>query len=337
MIIVMRYGASEEDILRVIEQVERSGCEAHLDRGVERTIIGVRSGRHDLSPESFQRLPGVADAVRILKPYKLASREFHPSFTRIGLGRFEINEASFGVIAGPCSVESREQITETAKAVKAAGAHALRGGAFKPRSSPYAFQGFGEEGLKWLLCAGQEAELPVVTEVMHPGNIEMVARYADVLQIGARNMQNYDLLKEVASVGKPVFLKRGMAARVEDLLLSAEYLLDGGCGQVILCERGIRTFETATRNTMDIAAVPVLKKLTHLPVFVDPSHAAGYSDYVMPLALAAAAAGADGIMVEVHPNPAEARSDGPQSLTFPSFAELMESCRRVAQVVGRQV
>lgn len=337
MIVVMKYGASEEQISAVVGRIEQSGCEAHIDRGVERAIIGIRSGRHDLTPELFLPLPGVADAVRILKPFKLASREFHPSPTRFSLGCFEVAEDVLGVIAGPCSVEGRQQMKESAAAVKSAGAHALRGGAFKPRSSPYAFQGLGEEGLKLLKEAGDEVGLPVVTEVMHPGSIELVARYADILQIGARNMQNYDLLRDVAAAGKPVFLKRGMAAKVEDLLMSAEYLLDGGCDRVILCERGIRTFETATRNTLDISVIPVIKKLSHLPVYIDPSHASGYAEYVAPLALAAVAAGADGLMIEVHPRPEEAKSDGPQSLTPTAFHDLMELCRRVAGIVGRRL
>ncbi len=337
MIVVMQVNATDEQIEGVLARIQAVGCQPHVDRGVERTIIGVRTGRHDIAPETFKMLPGVQDAVRILKPYKQTSREFHPSDTV-----FEVKGARFGgpeltMIAGPCSIESEEQIMSTARAVKQAGATVLRGGAFKPRSSPYSFQGMGEEGLRLLADAGREVGLPVVTEVMHPRNIDLVAAYADIMQIGARNMQNYDLLKEVSMVHKPVFLKRGMAATMQDLLLSAEYLLDGGCSEVILCERGIRTFETATRNTMDIAAVPVLKAMSHLPVAVDPSHASGHVEYIKSLTLAAVAAGADSIMVEVHPNPAEASSDGPQSLTFDMFADLMQSCRQVAAAVGRKM
>jgi 3-deoxy-7-phosphoheptulonate synthase len=331
----MRSGATDADIKRVVEVIEENGYESYLDKGVERSIIGIRTGRHDLTPENFRMLPNVEDVVRILKPYKLASREFHPTDTV-----FEVKGATFGgsditLMAGPCSIESEEQIFSTARAVKAAGAKVLRGGAFKPRSSPYAFQGMGEEGLKLMADAGRELDMPICTEVMHPRNLDLVAAYSDILQIGARNMQNYDLLKEVAMVHKPVFLKRGMAATVEDLLMSAEYLLDGGCENVILCERGIRTFETATRNTLDISAVPVLKKLSHLPVVIDPSHASGHVEYVKSLSLCAIAAGADGLMVEVHPCPGKALSDGPQSLTFEMFADLVAACRRVAEAVGR--
>ena len=337
MIIVMRMDAAETDISRVVNKIQQAGGEAKLDRGVERTIIGVRTGRHDLSPESFQMLPGVEDAVRINKPYKLASREFHPSDTI-----FTIRGATFGggsvvMIAGPCSIESEEQILESARAVKAAGGKILRGGAFKPRSSPYSFQGLGEEGVRLLADAGRETGLPVVTEVMHPRQIDLVAAYADMIQVGARNMQNFDLLKELATVHKPILLKRGMAATVEDLLMSAEYLLAGGFDEVILCERGIRTFETATRNTLDLSAVPVLKKMSHLPVAVDPSHAAGQAGLVPALALAAVAAGADGLLVEIHPDPAAAKSDGPQSLTFAAFQSLMDQCRKVAEALGRSL
>lgn len=337
MIIVMRPGATDEEIQKVVGRIEDAGCEPNLDRGVERTIIGIRTGRHDLKPELFKMLPGVADAVRILKPYKQTSREFQSSNTV-----FECKGAVFGsdqiiFMAGPCSVESEEQILSTARAVKQAGAKVLRGGAFKPRSSPYSFQGMGEEGLRLLSDAGREVGLPIVTEVMHPRNIDLVAAFADIFQIGARNMQNYDLLKEVATVHKPVFLKRGMAATVEDLLMSAEYLLDGGCTEVILCERGIRTFETSTRNTLDISAVSVLNKMSHLPVAVDPSHASGKVEYVPSLTYAAIAAGADVIMVEVHPDPASACSDGPQSLTFDGFNELIETSRKFAAVVGKKI
>jgi len=337
MIVVMKMHASEAEVAQVVARIREAGAEPHIDRGVERTIIGVRTGRHDLSVELFKMLPGVEDAVRILKPYKQTSREFHPSNTSFTVKGVVFGGPAIPVMAGPCSIESEQQIRETARAVKAAGARALRGGAFKPRSSPYAFQGMGEEGLRLLADAGRETGLPVVTEVMHPKTIDLIAAYADIFQIGARNMQNYDLLKEVAGAHKPVLLKRGMAASVQDLLLSAEYLLDGGCAEVLLCERGIRTFETATRNTLDIAAVPVLKKMTHLPVAVDPSHASGHVEYVTSLALAAVAAGADALMVEVHPNPADAKSDGPQSLTFPAFQDLMVACRQVAIAVGREL
>ncbi len=331
----MNTVATDEDVRRVVDRIEAAGCEARIDRGVERTVIGVRTGRHDLQPEMFLTLPGVDDAVRILKPFKLASRDFHPKDTVFSTAGVTIGGTDLVVMAGPCSVETESQVMETARAVKAAGATILRGGAFKPRSSPYAFQGLGEEGLKILSAAREETGMPIVTEVLHPKGIELVGRYADIFQIGARNMQNYDLLKEVAAAGKPVFLKRGMAATVQDLLLSAEYLLAGGCEEIILCERGIRTYETATRNTLDISAVPVLKRMTHLPVAVDPSHASGHAVYVRSLALAAVAAGADVLMIEVHPDPAGALSDGEQSLNFDAFRELMAACRQVAGAIGR--
>lgn len=337
MIIILRPGAPEEDIERVVRKIEVSGAEAHIDRGVERVIVGVRSGRHDLQPEMFRLLPSVSDVVRILKPYKLCSREFHPGDTVFSVKGHAVGGPGIAVVAGPCSVEGEEQIVSTALAVRDAGASFLRGGAYKPRSSPYAFQGMGVEGLQLLRKASDASGLPVVTEVMQIAQIEDVAAYADVMQIGARNMQNYDLLKEVAGAGKPVVLKRGLAAKIEDLLLSAEYLLAGGCEEVILCERGIRTFETTTRNTLDIAAVPVLKSLSHLPVVIDPSHAAGEVAYVRSLALAAVAAGADGLMIEVHPQPECAMSDGQQSFDFAGFAETMTACRRVAEAVGRHI
>ncbi len=337
MIIVMRASATEAEIGRVVEQIEDAGGEAHLDRGVERCIIGIRTGRHDLTPEVFRLLPGVEDVVRILKPFKLASREFHPSDTVFSVKGAEIGGRGVMVMAGPCSIESEEQILKTAQAIKAAGANVLRGGAFKPRSSPYSFQGMGEDGVKLLADAGRATGLPVVTEVLNPRNIDFCAAYADILQVGARNMQNYDLLKELGQVGKPILLKRGMAAKIEDWLMSAEYLLSGGCERIILCERGIRTFETATRNTLDMSVIPVVKRLSHLPVMVDPSHATGHSEYVPSLTLAALAGGADGLMIEVHPCPAKAKSDGEQSLDFAAFAELMAACRRLAGVLNRTI
>jgi len=337
MIVVMRIGASEADIADVIEAIEKEGGKAYVDRGVERVVIGVRTDRHDLSPDAFRMLHGVEDVIRVSKPYKMASREFHPSDTV-----FTVRGVTFGgkqvvIIAGPCSVESEEQIMAAARAAKAAGAHVLRGGAFKPRSSPYSFQGLGEKGLLLLAEAGRETGLPVITEVMHPRHIDLVAAYADILQVGARNMQNFDLLKELALLHKPIMLKRGMAASLEELLLSAEYILAGGYGEIILCERGIRTFETATRNTLDISAVPVIKSLSHLPVAIDPSHAAGTAQYVPSLSLAAIAAGADALMVEMHPDPATAKSDGLQSLTPQAFADMVVQCRRVAEAIGRSI
>ncbi len=337
MIIVMRVDASDADIAGVVEAIEREGGKAYLDRGAERVVIGVRTDRHDLAPDAFRLLRGVEDAIRVSKPYKMASREFHPSDTVFTVGGVTFGGEEVVMIAGPCSVESEEQIMAAARAAKAGGARILRGGAFKPRSSPYAFQGLGEEGLYLLAAAGRETGLPVVTEVMHPRHIDLSAAYADILQVGARNMQNFDLLKELALLHKPIMLKRGMAATLEDMLLSAEYLLAGGYGEIILCERGIRTFETATRNTLDISAVPVLKALSHLPVAIDPSHAAGVAQYVPALSLAAIAAGADAVMVEIHPNPAAAKSDGLQSLTLEAFASMVNQCRRVAEAIGRRL
>ncbi|MEK7704553.1 MAG: 3-deoxy-7-phosphoheptulonate synthase, partial [Myxococcota bacterium] len=329
MIIVMQTQATDAQVGAVVDAIEKAGCQAHIDRGQERVIVGVRTGRHDLQRETFQILPGVAEVVRVSKPYKLASREFHPSPTVFDVGGVTVGGTKIVVMAGPCSVESEEQIASTARAVKKAGATILRGGAFKPRSSPYAFQGLGQQGLVMLAEAGREVGLPVVTEVLKADAIDIVAKYADIIQIGARNMQNYDLLRDVASVGRPVLLKRGMAATIDDLLMSAEYLLSGGCDHVMLCERGIRTFESATRNTLDISAVPVAKMLSHLPVIIDPSHAAGRWEFVTALGLAAVAAGADGLIVEVHPQPEVALSDGQQSLTPKRFEAMVDQCRRV--------
>ncbi|MFH0910417.1 MAG: 3-deoxy-7-phosphoheptulonate synthase [Planctomycetota bacterium] len=337
MIIVMKSRATDEEIARVIRRVEAAGLSVHLSRGVERTIIGVKGASHEVRSDAFSMLPGVEDVVRILKPYKLASREFHPENTVVEAGGVAIGGISLVVEAGPCSVESEAVFREIATLAKEAGARILRGGAFKPRTSPYSFQGLGEEGLRILRSVGDELGLPIQTEAMNVRTVELVVRYADIIQVGARNMQNYDLLKEVGQSGKPVVLKRGMAATVQDLLLSAEYILHEGNDRVILCERGIRTFETATRNTLDISAVPVIKALSHLPVFVDPSHASGHAAYVAPLALAAVAAGCDGLMVEMHTHPEEAKSDGEQSLVPEDFARLVQQVRTVAQAVGRIV
>jgi 3-deoxy-7-phosphoheptulonate synthase len=337
VIIVLRPGASEEQIARVADFVEASGFETHISRGAERTIVGVKGASHTTRTEPFQALPGVEDVIRVLKPYKLASREFHPRDTLVRVGELTWGSGTLVISAGPCSVEDLETYRTIGESVKRAGAHCLRGGAFKPRSSPYSFQGLGEEGLRIMQTVGRELGLPVQTEATNPRALELVARYADIIQIGARNMQNYDLLKEAGQTGKPVMLKRGMAASVQDLLLSAEYIMSEGNEQVILCERGIRTFETATRNTLDISAVPVIKEKSHLPVVVDPSHAAGHVQYVAPLALAAVAAGADGLLVEVHNHPDQAMSDGEQSLIPDRFAALMDQVRRVAEVTGRTV
>lgn len=336
MIIVLKAGASEAEIAEVARRVRALGYTPHVIRGELRTVIGAvgdERGKADLL--ALENLECVEAVQRILQPYKLASREFKQEPTLVAVDGVVIGGPRLTVIAGPCSVESREQVLEVAARVKAAGATLLRGGAFKPRTSPYAFQGLEEEGLRLLAEAKRATGLPVVTEVMEPDKVELVAAYADVLQIGARNVQNFSLLKRVAEVRKPVLLKRGMATSIQEWLLSAEYILAGGNPHVILCERGIRTFETATRFTLDLNAVPVLKRLTHLPVIVDPSHGTGHWEYVEAMARAGVAAGADGLMIEVHPKPAEALSDGPQSLKPERFAELMVQVRRVAEAVGR--
>ena len=336
MIVVMKKDASAREISNVITRVKADGYEPHLSEGNERTIIGlVGESPTPLREDNYSSMAGVERVMRVSVPYKLASREYHPHDTLVGLNGSKAGANRVLVIAGPCSVESREQTIEIACAVKEAGATALRGGAFKPRTSPYSFQGHGETGLKWLAEARERTGLPVVTEVMEPGLVEMVAEYADVLQVGARNMQNFPLLNAVGASQMTVLLKRGMAATMEDLLMSAEYVLAQGNNRVMICERGIRTFERYTRNTFDINAIPVLKARTHLPVIADPSHAVGYSEYVTPVALAAVAAGADGLIVEVHPEPDKALSDGRQSLTYDGFRRMMAAVRGVAQAVGR--
>ncbi len=338
MIIVLKAGASEADITEVVRRVQALGYVPHTIRGELRTVVGAvgdERGKDDLL--SLQNLECVEAVQRILQPFKLASRECKVEGTVIAVDGVVIGGPRVVVMAGPCSVESRDQVLEVAAKVKQAGAAILRGGAFKPRTSPYAFQGLEEQGLKLLAEAKRETGLPIVTEVMEPDKVPLVAEYADVLQIGARNIQNFSLLKRVAEARKPVLLKRGMATSIQEWLLSAEYILAGGNPNVILCERGIRTFETATRFTLDLNAIPVIKKLTHLPVLVDPSHGTGHWEYVEAMARAGVAAGADGLLIEVHPRPAEALSDGPQSLKPERFAELMEGLRRVARAVDREL
>src|SRR5437773_2254071 len=337
MIIVLKAGASEADIEDVSRRVRDLGFKTHLSRGEERTIIGVVGD--DRAKEqllALQALESVENVVRILQPFKLASREAHPESTQFRIHGVPIGGKQLVVMAGPCSVESRPQLLAVAEGVKAGGAHVLRGRAFKPRTSPYAFQGLEEEGLKLLHEASKATGLPVVTEVMEPDKVDVVAEHADILQIGARNIQNFSLLRRVAETRKPVLLKRGMSTSIQEWLLSAEYVLAGGNPNVILCERGIRTFETATRFTLDLNAVPVVKKLSHLPVVVDPSHGTGHWEYVEAMACAGVAAGADGLIIEVHPRPEEALSDGPQSLKPERFAALMERIRRVAAAVDRE-
>jgi 3-deoxy-7-phosphoheptulonate synthase len=335
-VIIVMSSHKREDLDRVIRKVEEFGYKVHLIEGVERTVVGaVGDERGKDRLQSLESLPGVEKVVRILQPFKLAGRELRKDDSVFQVGPVQIGGGTFCVMAGPCSVESREQILETAKCVKAEGATVLRGGAYKPRTSPYSFQGLEEEGLHLLQEASQATGMPFVTEVITPEQVPLVADHADIMQIGARNMQNYGLLKAVGKVNKPVFLKRGMMSTINELLMSAEYIMSEGNAQVILCERGIRTFETETRNTLDLSAVPVLKKFTHLPVFVDPSHATGHWDFVAPMAKAAVAAGADGIMVEVHPHPEDAFSDGPQSLKPKRFRQLMEEIRPLAASLGK--
>lgn len=336
MIVVMRVHASAKDIANVISRIESDGYRAHLSEGEERTIIGVvGESPTPLRQGNYETMEGVDQVVRVSVPYKLASRVFHPSDTLVPLNGNHMGGKKILVIAGPCSVESREQIIETACAAKEAGATALRGGAFKPRTSPYSFQGHGEKGLQWLAEAREVTGLPIVTEVMEPSLVPMVCQYADVLQIGARNMQNFALLNAAGESQHPVLLKRGMASTVDDLLMAAEYVLSHGNTRVMLCERGIRTFETSTRNTADINAVPVLKERTHLPVVFDPSHATGKWEYVEAIARAAVAAGADGLIVEMHLKPEDAMSDGRQSLTPERFQSMMRQVQRVAEAVDR--
>lgn len=338
MIIVMKPNATPEEIHHVAEKVKEMGLTPHVSRGIERTIIGVIGEEEKIRLKPFEAFPGVELVQPIQKPFKLASRYFKPEATEFEMKHgVVVGGKKITVMAGPCAVENREMLFEVAKQVQAAGAEFLRGGAFKPRTSPYSFQGLGEEGLKYLREAADEFRLLVVTEVMDTRTVELVSRYSDMLQIGARNMQNFDLLKECGISKKPVLLKRGLSATIQELLLSAEYLLSKGNFKVILCERGIRTFETATRNTIDINAVPVIKQETHLPVIVDPSHGTGKWEYVAPIAKAAIAAGADGLMLEVHPNPEEALSDGPQSLLPKKFRELIQELHPIAQAVGREV
>jgi 3-deoxy-7-phosphoheptulonate synthase len=342
MIVLMKKNATPEQIDHITEWIASIGYKPHLSRGVERTLIGaIGDERGKVHLKSAVSLPGVEKVVPILKPYKLAGREFQGNDTIVRVGDVAIGNGAFTVIAGPCSVESEEQMMESGFIAKKAGAKILRGGAFKPRTSPYSFQGMEEEGLRLLKKVGERMGMPVVTEVMNTEDVDMIEEYSDILQIGTRNIQNFALLKKVGRSRRPVLLKRGMMATIEELLMSAEYILSGGNGQVILCERGIRTFETATRNTLDISAVPVLKELTHLPVIIDPSHASGHAKYVIPLTRAAVAVGADGVIVEIHPEPEKAVCDGPQSLRPEQFYRLMDEVNLIQDAMhhgigGRQ-
>ncbi len=339
MILVLKKGATEQQVKYILDKIDQAGLKPHISEGADVTIIGC-IGHEDAVKAFFgeaEALPGVDKAIRISKPYKLASKEIGKERTVIKVGNIEIGGDKIVVIAGPCAVETLENVTEIAENIKTAGATVLRGGAFKPRTSPYTFQGLGEEGLKYLSEARRKTGLLVATEVLDPRDLDMVCSYADIIQIGARNMQNFRLLQEVGKVKKPVILKRGLCSTIQEFLMSAEYIMSNGNLDVILCERGIRTYETSTRNTLDLSAVPVLKRLSHLPVIVDPSHAAGVWYYVEPLSLAAIAVGADGLMIEVHPVPEKAFSDGAQSLKYDTFSELLNRGRSVAEAVNRSI
>ncbi|PTL36826.1 3-deoxy-7-phosphoheptulonate synthase [Candidatus Methylomirabilis limnetica] len=337
MIIILKPHATEAEIALVVKKIEGFGLAAHISKGTERTIIGAIGDERVLQDRPLEAFPFVEQVLPVLKPYKLASREFKPEGTIVNIDGVLVGGKQVVVMAGPCAVENRDSLLQVARCVKDAGGHILRGGAYKPRTSPYTFQGLGEEGLTYLSEAKAETGLPIATELMDPRDAPQVYQCADLVQIGARNMQNFRLLKEVGCRRKPVLLKRGLSCTVKDLLLAAEYILSEGNYDVILCERGIRTFEDATRNTLDLSAIPLIKRLSHLPVIVDPSHATGKWHLVAPMALAAVAAGADGIMVEVHPHPEDALSDGPQALLPSTFEKLMNDLSKVAQAVGRSL
>lgn len=337
MVIVLKKGAGHREIEKVKSIVEEMGFKVHVSVGEERTIIGIIGDERKLARERVESLDCVENVITILKPFKLVAREMKPEGTIVEVKGERIGNGNFLVIAGPCSVESYDQVMEIANFVKEHGARALRGGAFKPRTSPYSFQGLGVKGLEYLKEAGEKYGLPIVTEVMNTELVPLVAEYADILQIGARNMQNFALLKAVGKTHKPVLLKRGLMSKIEEFLLAAEYILAEGNPNVILCERGIRTFETYTRNTLDISAVPLIKQLSHLPILVDPSHAAGKRELVSPLAKASLAVGADGIMVEVHMNPEKALSDGRQTLDFQQFAQMMDDLKEIGEVLGKKI
>ncbi len=339
-IIVLKPSATEEDLRHIVKKLESRGLKANISKGTERIVIGVIGDTSKITEEeedALRVMTGIEEVMRILKPYKLASRDFRAEDTVINVREKIIGGKKIHVIAGPCAVENKTMLMNIAEKVREAGASFIRGGAYKPRTSPYSFQGLGEEGLQYLAEAREKTGLPVVTEIMDPRDIEVILKYTDIVQIGARNMQNFRLLLEVGSCDKPVLLKRGLSATIKEWLMAAEYVMSRGNQQVILCERGIRTFETATRNTLDLSAVPVLKQLTHLPVVVDPSHGVGKWDLVAPMAKASVAAGADGLLIEVHTNPEEAMSDGEQSLKPGQFKKLMEELKLIAAAVGREI
>lgn len=335
MIIVLRAGATQPEIDHVLERIKELGLKAHLSQGEHRTIIGVIGDETKLQPQPLQAIPGVEQVLPIMKPFKLASREFNKKDTIVSVGKVKIGGGHMAMIAGPCAIEGREILDEIAGHVKKAGANILRGGAFKPRTSPYSFQGMGEDGLKILREIGDKHDMPVVTEVMDPRQIPLVEKYADMFQLGARNMQNFDLLKEIGQTHKAVLLKRGMSATVKDMLMSAEYILSEGNANVVLCERGVRSFEDSTRNMLDMSAVPNVKGMSHLPIIVDPSHATGRPDLIPAMACASVAAGADGVHIEVHSCPEKALSDGPQALLPPQYAAVMVRIRALAKVMEK--
>ncbi len=337
MVIVMRQEASDEAIEKIVAELTKRGFDVHRSTGSHQTVLGVVGEMTRVDPREFEMYDGVQEVVRVTEPFKLAGRTFHKENSVIRAGDVSIGGPEVVVMAGPCTIESEAQVFETAKRVAKAGAKILRGGGYKPRSSPYSFQGMGVEGLKLLRAAGDEFGMATVSEVMELGQIEGMVEYVDILQVGARNMQNFNLLSALGKIRKPILLKRGMSATIEEWLLAAEYIMHGGNYEVILCERGIRTFETYTRNTLDISAIPVVQKLSHLPIIADPSHASGRRDKVMPLARAAVAAGADGVLIEVHDNPEAALCDGPQSLYPDQFARLMDELRIIVPAVGRTI
>jgi 3-deoxy-7-phosphoheptulonate synthase len=337
MMIIMKPGSTQVEVEHVVEHIRENGLTPHLSIGEDHTVIGAVGDTHSIPTTVFEVLDGVESVIRISQPYKLASRQFHPKNSIFPLDGFEVGGDGITIIAGPCSVESREQLLGIAQDVRKAGAHALRGGIFKPRTSPYSFQGLGEDGLELLAEARRVTGMPVVVEITSVTQVELMSQYVDVFQVGARNMQNFALLTELGKLQAPVLLKRGMSATIVELLMASEYILSGGNQRVMLCERGIRTFETTTRNTTDINAIPVLKSLTHLPVILDPSHSTGHADYVAAVARAAIAAGADGLIVEVHSDPAHALSDGHQSLKPEKFADLVHQVDQIAEILGRKV
>ncbi len=337
-LIIMKMDATEKEIEKVVEKIEKMGFKAHVSKGAERTIIGIIGDTRGISDETFRILPGVSEVISILKEYKLSSRDFHPSDTIIDVNGVKIGEGYFVIMAGPCSIENKKQLYLTGKYVKEKGAKILRGAVFKPRTSPYSFLGLGPEGLKIVKEVKEELGIPVITEVLSPEEVEVVSEISDILQIGTRNMFNYRLLQRVGKINKPVLLKRNFSAKLSEFLNCAEYILKEGNNKVILCERGIRTFDSEfTRNTLDLSAIPILKKETHLPVIVDPSHGTGRRDIIIPMSKAAIAAGADGLLIEVHPKPEEALSDGFQSLTFKMFENLMEEITPFIKIMGKKM